>query len=280
MATKQEYKVDRHQVQGETGAAAGEAPATAQEAIERATEAWPLFEMFHSAFGTVQRLRDDTWEETCSPFNAAQAAGARGAGAGPSRAPATGREASKRARAKWPQLGMGSSSEEDVQDLTEDFRAHECTPEGSAAAAGPSSSDPEGRSVKRSRRTARDMQLGGIVADGRMQVAEKTAELKQANSMKLAGFSMGKKEEQLDRLEKVQNSIADKHIAAAAADRDVQKEAVAVQRDALNEQKKHNMEKLQGAEILELMRMYVAGGSAPAEARRLARRDVLGEEGV
>jgi hypothetical protein len=68
MSLKRDFKVDRHQVSGETGAAAGGQPATAQAAINAATEAWPLFAAFHSAFGTVQRLRADTRECAASPF--------------------------------------------------------------------------------------------------------------------------------------------------------------------------------------------------------------------
>jgi hypothetical protein len=65
---KKECRVGRHQQQGETGAAAEGQPATAQAAIDSATKRWHLFGEFHSAFGEVQRLRDDTFEETLSPY--------------------------------------------------------------------------------------------------------------------------------------------------------------------------------------------------------------------
>jgi hypothetical protein len=68
MSLKRDFKVNLHQVSGETGAAADGQPATAQAAIDAATEAWLLFAAFHSAFGSVQRLRADTWECTASPF--------------------------------------------------------------------------------------------------------------------------------------------------------------------------------------------------------------------
>jgi hypothetical protein len=41
MSLKRDFKVDRHQVSGGTGAAADGQPATAQAAIDAATEAWP-----------------------------------------------------------------------------------------------------------------------------------------------------------------------------------------------------------------------------------------------
>jgi hypothetical protein len=52
MSCKRQFQVDRHQVSGKTGAAADGQPATAQAAIDAATEDWPLFSAFHSAFGT------------------------------------------------------------------------------------------------------------------------------------------------------------------------------------------------------------------------------------
>jgi hypothetical protein len=43
MSCKRQFKVDRHQVRGETGAAADGQLANAQAAIDAATENWPLF---------------------------------------------------------------------------------------------------------------------------------------------------------------------------------------------------------------------------------------------
>jgi hypothetical protein len=43
LALKRECKVDRHQLRGETGAAADDQPSTAQAAIDMATAKWPLF---------------------------------------------------------------------------------------------------------------------------------------------------------------------------------------------------------------------------------------------
>jgi hypothetical protein len=64
-------RVGRHQLQGETGAAADGQPATAQGAIDKATESWVLFGEFHS-FGEVQRLRDDTFHKSTSPWKPVQ----------------------------------------------------------------------------------------------------------------------------------------------------------------------------------------------------------------
>jgi hypothetical protein len=118
---KRRFKVDRHQVRGETGAAADEQPGTAQAAIDAATEAWPLFSAFHSAFGTIQRLRSDTWECTASPFPKRPAA----------KAPATQQSTSPLALV-WPtrervpsthacKPACASGSPREVSDLADQF---------------------------------------------------------------------------------------------------------------------------------------------------------------
>jgi hypothetical protein len=64
---KKRHKVGRHQLRGETGSAAEGQPANMQEAIDRATADWPLLSMFDASFGSLQRLREDTYAESTSP---------------------------------------------------------------------------------------------------------------------------------------------------------------------------------------------------------------------
>jgi hypothetical protein len=97
---KREHKLGRNIFAGKTGTAAEGNPTTAQAAIDAATEAWPLFSQLHTAFGPFQRLGDDTYVETCSPFKSANPADKMQAESAPatdpsSRAP---RAAAKKAR--------------------------------------------------------------------------------------------------------------------------------------------------------------------------------------
>lgn len=73
---KKDCKVGRHQLVGETGAAAGGQPTNAQAAVDLATSQWPLFSTFHAAFGPVPRLRDDTFGDSISTFKKSNAADA------------------------------------------------------------------------------------------------------------------------------------------------------------------------------------------------------------
>lgn len=66
-------QVTRHIGAGETGAAAAGQAANVQDAINRATNKHWWFSQFHHAFGEIQRLRDDTYVETVSPFVPARA---------------------------------------------------------------------------------------------------------------------------------------------------------------------------------------------------------------
>jgi hypothetical protein len=307
MSCKRQFKVDRHQVSGETGAAADGQPATAQAAIDAATEDWPLFSAFHSAFGTVQRLRSDTWKCTASPFPKQPAAAvadapARQRAASPQALvlPTRKRVPSMRARA-GAACSIGSPLE--VPD-TSDQGSNELL-DGTACQAGPSrpasvtSREDAGVPAKRSRLSARDMQLKMESSEGRMKAVEAAATLREASDMKLVKKVAVGKEALADRQEKLQRSIAAQHIDAAklnaAQDRKVarksllmQEQAVEVQKEMLEEQKRHNKAKMQSAEniidaslknaeILELMRLYVGAGETPAEARHLARKDVLGK---
>jgi hypothetical protein len=133
-----------------------------------------------------------------------------------------------------------------------------------------------GKPVKRKRLSARDLQMGSAVSENRLTAVKTSADLKEASNMKVMAIALAKKEELVRRQEKLQQGIADKHIASAILDREVQKDAVSVQKAALADQKRHNVEKLKSEEIIELMRLYVSAGKDPAEARRLARQEVLG----
>jgi hypothetical protein len=106
---KKECKVGRHQLPGETGAASEGQPTTAQQAIDNATNKWPLFADFHAAFGEVQRLRDDTYKETTSPYKPLQeACGAEVQAIVPRSAP-------RRAAAKRLRLEELSEEEEPIE---------------------------------------------------------------------------------------------------------------------------------------------------------------------
>jgi hypothetical protein len=65
------HNVGRHQLVGETGAAAEGQVSTAQAAVDAATKHVHWCAAFHAAFGEifgeVQRLRDDVWTESIRP---------------------------------------------------------------------------------------------------------------------------------------------------------------------------------------------------------------------
>lgn len=106
-----------HQGSGETEAAADGQPATAQAAIDKATTKWPLFAAFHAAFGPVQRLRDDTFHESVSPFKILNEDAA-----GSSRLP-TARLAAKRAtamRSRSASICFDAGASEDAPDDLDD----------------------------------------------------------------------------------------------------------------------------------------------------------------
>lgn len=265
---KLQFKVGRHQLSGETGAAAGDQPCTAQETIDKATEKWHLFSAFHSAFRAVQRLRSDTWAETVSPFKGTKVASQRQA------SPSADGTAMRRAAAKRPWAAeaciSGSSSKEDKQDKVVDAQLLSldlATTSGAGA----------GKTVKRSRMSARDMQLGSTVAVYRMEATLKSAELREQTGFKPMEASKISKKEMVEKMETMHHAIADKHIASAAEDRKVLKESMEVQKEALEERKRNKKAKLVSAELLEMMRLFVSTGETPTEARRLERKDVLGE---
>jgi hypothetical protein len=63
---KKKHKVSRHLLRGETGAASKGQPTNVQEAIDKATGEWPLLSESHASFGSLQRLREDTYQESIS----------------------------------------------------------------------------------------------------------------------------------------------------------------------------------------------------------------------
>jgi hypothetical protein len=276
MSLKRDFKVDRHQVSGETGAAADGQPATAQAAIDAAMEAWPLFAAFHSVFGTVQRLR----ECTASPFPRPTLAQACQPPVSPQALLPRTRKPVPSKRALEATCARGSHEEVDLLDHEGSWEMlDEARPERQpVASSSRSASADTGEPVKKSRLPARDLQMGSAMSESRLKAVETAAKLKEASQMKIMGVSLAKRDDIAERQEEAQHSIANKHLAPAEMDRAVQSEAVAVQREALEEQKRYNAEKLKSAEIIELLPLYVSAGKDPTEARRLARQQALGDE--
>jgi hypothetical protein len=169
---KREHKAGRHISTGETGSAVEGHPATAQAAIDAATEAWPLFSQFHTAFGPVQRLRDDTYVETCSPFKSAKPAdklqAESAAATDPSsRAP---RAAAKKARVAVSAAVSTVASEDGDPDFVVDDQQENLNPSAQEqiAEADEKSSGTIVYPRKRGRTAARDVQLASQVANDRM----------------------------------------------------------------------------------------------------------------
>jgi hypothetical protein len=173
------------------------------------------------------------------------------------------------------------------EDSVELLDGAECQPGPSRPAAATGSMG-SGRPTKKSRMSARHVQLRSESSEGSMKAVETAANMREASDMKVIEMAFKSKETLAERQERVHRSIADQHIASAQrhAEEDrvvarqtlvVQGQAVGVQREMLEEQRRHNEAKLKNAEILELMRLYVGAGKSPAEARSQAREDVLGE---
>jgi hypothetical protein len=237
---KRECNVGRHQLRGETGAAADGQPNTAQAAIDAATKKWPLFSQWHASFGCLQRLRDDTWHETISPLKPTNPAAAV---AGSSAA-----EGTSAGKTRLPTLGSPQSISDENDDAEDELLDPQVPKEEEEAAQALQQKKP----VKRSRLSSRDERLGRSLVDSRMRVAERSAELRQATAREVVDMTHESKKELVTMQSEVQERIAQKD------------------RDAQLEVKKRE-------EVMEMTRLYVADGMKPAEARKMAIKDVYGE---
>jgi hypothetical protein len=258
---KREHKVSRHLLAGETGAAGERQATTAQQAVDAANVAWPHFTQFHTAFGPVQRLRDDTYVEMCSPFKTSTPSGGDRLLAIPSpakypsnRAP---RAAAKKARTAVDAALHDAASDDGDPDFDAEPELHNSSPEEHSADADGKSSGSAVHPRKRSRVSTRDVQLASQVANDRMAVAVKAHELKEATSLKVTNLNIANKNKIMDRQEK----LAERQLA-------VQEAANAVQ-----------TEKTRAMSILELTTLYTSVGKDPAEAFRLAQAAVAGTGG-
>jgi hypothetical protein len=248
-------------------------PATARAAIDKATARWPLFADFHAAFGPVQRLRDDTWTESGSPFKNLNADAGASQAAGPSqkiRVP--GKSSLKRSR-------FGYDGGSDV-DLVEDAEGEDDpalsapptdSPDGSDTPTGSKNKQAEG--VKRSRMSAWDERLSKAVANGRMEVAERAAALKQETALRVTQLGIDSRERMAERLAQQQERLAVQHRA-------IQNDIIERQMQGWLQVAQYRLdserESRLSTEVLELTRMYLAEGNNPAEARRLAKLAVHG----
>jgi hypothetical protein len=119
--------------------------------------------------------------------------------------------------------------------------------------------------------------MGSAVSDGRLKAVKTAARLTESTTMKGIDIESAKKVDNARSQAKVNHIISNKLIASAEMDREVRGQALAVQRGALDKQRQHSAAQLQRTEIFNLMRLDVSAGDMPAEARRLARKDVRGE---
>jgi hypothetical protein len=256
---KRDCKVSRHLLSGETGSAAEGQPATAQQAVDAANVVWPLFAQFHTAFGPVQRLRDDTYVESCSPFKPGVQTAAR-----PSQAPEQERAAraprTAARRARYT-LDDGSSDVEMVEDggVCEAMVETPPSAQGQLPTAGDRSRS-TGQPQKRSRVSARDVQLADRVVGDRMAVAVKSAELREASGLAIAAAIQANQRELQKEVMKEQKLLMDRQLKC-------QEDANALALAVASEKNKSR-------EVIELTRLYVAIGKDPAEAYALAKASV------
>jgi hypothetical protein len=106
---------------------------------------------------------------------------------------------------------------------------------------------------ERSRTSGRDVQLGKVVANSRMEVAVKSAEMREATSLTVTELNMKCKKDLMDR----QEIIALRQLGSA--DRSLR-------------------EKNRRKEILEMTTLFVASGHGPAEAMKLAKEAMDAEK--
>jgi hypothetical protein len=198
------HKVGRHQLVGETGAAAEGQAGTAQAAVDAATKQVHWFSAFHAAFGEVQRLRNDTWTESISPGKVQRTPGSVGSTKGldsdpPRPTPEAGRE-------KRPRAAAAVVCLEDITDSGDDLAPDEINAdiEKDIDKNEDASDDGVPGAKKRSRRSARDVALGKALSDNRMEVAVKSAALRESSMLKVAKLQNSAKTVLADRQMQVQ----------------------------------------------------------------------------
>jgi hypothetical protein len=128
-------------------------------------------------------------------------------------------------------------------------------------------SDKQGNAKKRQRMSSRDVQLGKVVSDGRMEVAMKTAELRESTALKVSEMTLAAQREVAEETNQVTERIA-------SLDRELQSKVIDLQAKHLERECSKDARE----EVMQMTRLYVDGGMKPGEARLHARMDVLGHE--
>jgi hypothetical protein len=169
-----------------------------------------------------------------------------------------------------------SHSKQDVEVL--DGKDGEYTPPVEAgtpklpSACASSSAPGSGAPAKGSRMSTRDVQLGRAVANNRMEVVVKAAELQEQATLKATQLSVASRLDCMKRCLGVQQAMHAKTIAAT-------REATAVHRQAVDNDRKMAREHNQSQQVIEFTKMFRESGETPMEAIRLAREAVYGPEG-
>jgi hypothetical protein len=138
------------------------------------------------------------------------------------------------------------------------------------------SSGPAVQPKKRSRVSARDVQLADRVAGDRMAVAVKNAELREATGIAITNMRIASKKEMLEEQKSLTNRQLDfqeKQLEIQGRQLKCQEEAIAVAREKIASE-------LQNRDVLELTRLYAASGKDPAEAYALAKAAVHAQKEV
>jgi hypothetical protein len=256
---KRECKVGRHEEAGEKGAAAG-GPATAQAAIDKASEKWALFATFHAAFGPVQRLQDDTWTESVSPFkslNAGTSSGPR-TDTGPSQKARRPRLAALKRARLWEEDGLElvqGAGGTDGHDRSGDDDSRAPSDETPGKAVG----------VKHSRRSARDDRLGQALLNGRTAVAVKAAEMGDEGAMRVMQQTIASLERLAEQQRDLQLLVLERQVQAQA--------------DAQKAVSDWEQKRISSTEVLEMTKLFVGAGHPPAVARKMALESVNGQGG-
>jgi hypothetical protein len=235
---KKRHKVGRQQLRGETGSAAEGQPANMQKAIngniDRATADWPLFSMFDASFGSLQRLREDTYAESVSPAKLLAATAVQEPGA-PATRPVVAPGAKRRSvsRTYSPVCTLpepGGALQEDRESTP--------SPDSDHGTSQPPRLDNSAGCKSRSRASGRDMRFAKAVGDNRMDVAMKTAKVQASTTMEVAKIRMNNKieiaEQQL-ALSKLQADAAMKQAESAEKQVEMAAKAIDVLEEPLHE---------------------------------------------
>jgi hypothetical protein len=174
---------------------------------------------------------------------------------------------------RWQNL---SHSKQDIQVL--DDKDVEYTPPmeagtpNSPPVRASSSAPGSGAPAKRSRMSTRDAQLSHAVANNRMALVVKAAELQEQATLKATQLSAASRSDSVKVQLGVQQAMHAQTISVAS-------EATAVHRLAVDNDRKMAREHNQSLQVIEFTKIFRESGETPMEAIRLAREAVYGPEG-